>query len=135
MLDLFVSFSQVMTGDSDLDRKLAMVYLARIEGEPAGVGLPALLHLFQDIVAGGGDVETQVRQRILEDPEHWPLARQILLLWYTSALRSTGGGGKAVWIPGTEEEYFGALIWPAIRAHPPGLSGGYFGHWTYPPEN
>jgi hypothetical protein len=31
--------------------------------------------------------------------------------------------------------YFGALLWPVIGAHPPGLSGGYFGHWRYLPDD
>lgn len=135
MLDQFITFSEVLTGEADLDRTLARAYLSRIEREPTGAWLPSLLMLFQEILDSGGDVQQLVRERVLDDPVYWPLARQILLLWYTSALRTIDAAGKAVWVPGTEEEYFGALIWPAIRAHPPGLSGGYFGHWAYPPEN
>lgn len=37
--------------------------------------------------------------------------------------------------PGNEEEYYSALLWKTIRAHPPGLTGGYYGHWKYEPEN
>ena len=33
------------------------------------------------------------------------------------------------------EDYFDSLIWRAALAHPKGLSGGYFGHWRYPPED
>ena len=36
---------------------------------------------------------------------------------------------------GTPEEYFSGLAWKIIGAHPPGLSGGYFGHWRYRPDN
>ena len=36
---------------------------------------------------------------------------------------------------GTEEEYFSGLAWSAMGAHVPGLSGGYFGHWRYRPDN
>jgi hypothetical protein len=36
---------------------------------------------------------------------------------------------------GTQEEYFSGLAWLIIGAHVPGLSGGYFGHWRYRPEN
>ena len=36
---------------------------------------------------------------------------------------------------GRPEHYFAGLFWRVIEAHPPGLSGGYFGHWTYPPDN
>jgi hypothetical protein len=36
---------------------------------------------------------------------------------------------------GTQEEYFSGLAWSILGAHVPGLSGGYFGHWRYRPEN
>lgn len=33
------------------------------------------------------------------------------------------------------EDYFESVIWRVIQAHPPALSGGYFGHWYYAPED
>lgn len=33
------------------------------------------------------------------------------------------------------EHHFEALIWRVVQAHPPALSGGYYGHWHYPPED
>ena len=36
---------------------------------------------------------------------------------------------------GTQEEYFSGLAWSIVGAHVPGLSGGYFGHWRYRPDN
>ena len=33
------------------------------------------------------------------------------------------------------EDYFESVVWKVIQAHPPGLSGGYYGHWHYPPED
>jgi len=33
------------------------------------------------------------------------------------------------------EDYFESLIWRVTLSHPRGLSGGYFGHWHYPPED
>jgi hypothetical protein len=36
---------------------------------------------------------------------------------------------------GSPEQYFRGMMWSVIRAHPPALSGGYFGYWRYPPEN
>jgi hypothetical protein len=32
------------------------------------------------------------------------------------------------------DQYYRALVWEAIGAHPPTLSNGYYGHWKYPPE-
>ena len=34
-----------------------------------------------------------------------------------------------------EADYFESVVWRVIQAHPRGLSGGYFGHWHYPPED
>jgi hypothetical protein len=31
-------------------------------------------------------------------------------------------------------DYFESVVWRVIYAHPRGLTGGYFGHWHYPPE-
>jgi hypothetical protein len=34
----------------------------------------------------------------------------------------------------TPEPHFQGLYWQYTRAHAPALPGGYFGHWSYPPE-
>jgi hypothetical protein len=61
-----------------------------------------------------------------------PLAREIIVLWFTSAFFSEDGKTSTF---DTPAQYFSALMWSAMHAHPPGLSGGYFGHWKYPPDN
>lgn len=33
------------------------------------------------------------------------------------------------------EDYFESVVWKVIQAHPLALSGGYFGHWHYAPED
>jgi hypothetical protein len=48
-------------------------------------------------------------------------------------------GGKSIATPPhlavlRTRMYFRARFWGLVRAHPPGLSGGYFGHWTYEAE-
>jgi hypothetical protein len=57
------------------------------------------------------------------------LAKTIIVLWYTGDLLNT----RETDMPA--EHYFSGQIWSVARAHPPALSGGYFGHWTYPPDN
>src|SRR5690349_13269070 len=108
----------------------------------------ALLDTFREIRKGGGDLEEGVRQQIINNETLSPVARQIIYLWYTSALlvRSvkpdmavnleTGRPDTGTTLQfGSPEQYFRGLIWSVIRAHPPALSGGYFGYWRYPPEN
>jgi len=68
------------------------------------------------------------------------LCKGLVFLWYTSelinwqTLRQTNTNNLSK-TTGIQEEYYEGLIWKAIRAHPLGLSGGYFGHWKYEPEN
>jgi hypothetical protein len=78
----------------------------------------------------------EIGQRIMNDAGLGPLAQQIIVLWYTSALHTKDEKGNDLWdFPEDPNQYFGGLVWSVIHAHPLGLSGGYFGHWKYPPEN
>lgn len=132
MLDDFVALSSILTGEQNLDKGLAQQYIQRILQEPLGSQLENLLTLFHEIQARGGDIVGEVRKHIIENAALSPLAKQIIILWYTSAVPEPDGKN---WRFGSPEEYFSGLIWSVIQAHPPGLSGGYFGHWKYPPDN
>ncbi|MBO9660491.1 MAG: hypothetical protein J7527_16840 [Chitinophagaceae bacterium] len=63
----------------------------------------------------------------------------LAFLWYASELISWASANSALLdkdrAPASEREYYSGLIWQAIRAHPLGLSGGYYGYWKYEPEN
>lgn len=136
MLDDFISLSSILTGKADLDRRIAERYLSRISSSEAGGKLEDLLGTFREIEAAGGEVAQEIDQRIMNDASLGPLAQQIIVLWYTSALHSKDAEGHDLWdFPDDPDEYFSGLVWSVIHAHPLGLSGGYFGHWKYPPEN
>ncbi|MFN0007223.1 MAG: hypothetical protein ACKVXR_04885 [Planctomycetota bacterium] len=125
----FLCLSRHLAGVDALDEELAAELMDRVIQEPAGIGLPRLLAEFRAIESVGGDVSAGIANRIMGSTELAPLAQQITLLWYTSGFEA---GGQ--WRFGTPRQYFGALMWPIIGAHPPALSGGYFGYWKYPPE-
>jgi D-sorbitol dehydrogenase-like protein len=127
--DTFQRLSVVLTGEADLDGSLVPGLIERLRREPEGSHLDRLLELFEGIVASGGDLEGQIESRIMADAELQALAVNIVLLWYLGDLRRPRAGN-----PPTEEQYFGAILWRIVRAHPPALSGGYFGQWTYPPD-
>lgn len=153
MLDDFIALSSVLVGERNMDRGLAEKYLDRllkapVPDEPMDKRVEALLSTFREIRDGGGDLDEGVRQRIINDDMLAPVARQIIFLWYTSAflVRSvkpdtavnleTGRPDTSTTLQfGSPEQYFRGLMWSVIRAHPPALSGGYFGYWKYPPEN
>jgi hypothetical protein len=133
VLEEFLELSELLVGQSGLGQALADPYMARIRAlVPHGQYVDQLITVFKEIKAGGGDINLEIEKRIMTDASLGPLAQQIIFLWYTSALPSVDG---KVWDFGSPEEYFSALLWPAIRAHTPGLSGGYFGHWKYAPDN
>lgn len=153
MLEDFIALSSILIGTRNPDRELAQEYLDRllavpVGGDPMLKRVEALLNIFREIRDGGGDLEEGVRQRIINNDAVSPIARQIIYLWYTSAflVRSvkpdtavnldTGRPDTSTTLQfGTPEQYFRGLMWSVIRAHPPALSGGYFGYWRYPPEN
>jgi hypothetical protein len=136
MLEDFIALSGVLTGNKELDRTIAQQYLLKISADVHGHKLGDLLRTFREIKAAGGDVVKGISQRIMNDETLGPLAQQIIVLWYTSALHRKDNKGNDVWdFSNDPNEYFSGLIWSVIHAHPLGLSGGYFGHWKYPPEN
>jgi hypothetical protein len=78
----------------------------------------------------GGDIVEAVRKGLVNDASLALLVRKIILLWYTGSI-DTGQGPPTL---GSQDDYFEALMWSAVGAHPPGLSDGYFGHWRYPAD-
>jgi hypothetical protein len=133
MLDDFLALSQILTGVQILDGGLAGQYLDRLTSGPLQPALATILERFRDIPPGSGAAD-QVKKKIVADDELRPAVSQIILLWYTSAMRDGQGASLSLRF-GTQDAYFSGLVWTIIGAHPPGLSGGYFGHWRYPPEN
>ena len=125
----FVALSRYLTG-ADIASDLAAAYLARVKAERFGTRIEPLIALFRSLERSSTDLESDVRSQIIQSSEHGPLAQQVMLLWYTSAFEDS-----SQWKFGTPDQHFRALIWPVIGAHPPALSGGYFGYWKYPPEH
>lgn len=126
----FRRLSEVLTGHEPLNEELSKQYYQRIDKAFDDGRLEKLLEAFDP---KGGDVTA-----IMEDKQLSAVAKEIIMLWYMSGFRDPGSlsSGKPKELgPKTPEQYFQGLFWPTIRAHPLGLSGGYFGYWKYPPEN
>lgn len=83
-------------------------------------------------------VDDQLRLRVMDDPDLGPIARNLVVLWYT---------GGWVQLPAEWRERNGAssldgdrllsaqswtegLVWPAIGAHPTGAKPPGFGSWV-----
>ena len=133
MLEQFLALSRILTGVGQLDSALASQYLDRLVSTPFGPTVRLILERFTKFKADETRPD-RVKKEIVGDDTLRPAVCQIILLWYTSAFWDNGATPIALRY-GTQDEYFSGLAWSLIGAHPPGLSGGYFGHWRYRPEN
>jgi Membrane bound FAD containing D-sorbitol dehydrogenase len=128
-LEDFFQLSCALTAQA-LDIGLAEAYLARMRAAP-GQQLDKLLDHFRARVKAGIDPVKVIKDTILPDATLGLVAKTILLLWYIGGIQAQPGGD---WEMISADQYYRALVWEAIGAHPPTLSNGYFGHWKYPPE-
>lgn len=133
MFDDFLALSRILTGAQNLDAELGRQYLYRLTSTPFEPVLHQILERFRELKDGDTRVD-QVKREILANDMFRPTVCQIILLWYTSAMCDN------MTIPlvmryGSQEGYFSGLAWRIMGAHVPGLSGGYFGHWRYRPDN
>ncbi len=133
MLKDFLALSRILTGVENLDAELGRQYLDRLTSTPFEPLLRQILERFRGL-GDDGTLADQVKRQILGDDTLRPAVCQIILLWYTSAMQDNLGT-PGVMRYGTQEGYFSGLGWSIIGAHVPGLSGGYFGHWRYRPDN
>jgi hypothetical protein len=78
--------------------------------------------------AGGGI------DALRQGPHDGP-ARALTYFLYTGVLPDESGRPAPDQTELDEADYFESVMWRAIQAHPRGLSGGYYGHWHYPPED
>jgi hypothetical protein len=137
-LDHFLALSRILTGVEELDEKLGRKYLDRLNGGAFQPKLREVLDKFHKLRKGDTLVK-QVKEKIVGVEDLRAIACQIILLWYTSLVQDNldlqHPPPSASFSYGTQDEYFSGLAWQIIGAHPPGLSGGYFGHWRYRPDN
>jgi Membrane bound FAD containing D-sorbitol dehydrogenase len=133
MFDDFLALSRILTGVQTLDAELGRQYMERLASTPFEPVLRQILECFRELKDEDTRVD-QVKREILANDMFRPAVCQIILLWYTSAMRDNLTT-PLVMRYGTQEEYFSGLAWRIMGAHVPGLSGGYFGHWRYRPDN
>ena len=133
----FLALSRILTGVDNLDADLGRQYLDRLNSSPFNLFLDQILKRFREL-KHKPDVADEVKKQIVAIDSLRPTVCQIVLLWYTSTVQDNLGmepPAAPVMRFGSQEEYFSGLVWTIIGAHPPGLSGGYFGHWRYRPDN
>lgn len=129
---LFMELSAVLTGQKDLDVELSAEYYMRISRSFEDT----LAEILERFAKAPANQKKPAVAAIMTDAKLGPVAKEIIILWYFAGFFDPGRPkGQQELGPETAEQYLRGLLWPTIHAHPPGLSGGYFGYWKYPPEN
>jgi hypothetical protein len=123
----FIDASRLVTGQSGLLPSLADIYEDQFRKLPGAAGF---LQECQTALASADPMQS-IKAAMAADPAIAASAKELVHLWFVGAPGPVANKDQAYL---TAETYFGALLWPAIGAHPPGLSGGYFGHWRYLPD-
>jgi hypothetical protein len=132
---LFVELSEALTGVEHLPADLAAEYDTRLRAEGMAAALDRLQAVYQGLKDQGRLDHESLTTHLFADADLKHVAEQLIVLWYSSALMEIDAKGQVELIFGKPEHHFQALLWDVIGAHPPALSGGYFGYWHYPPEN
>jgi|GEM_PF-2013787 len=127
----FLALSIALTGDAALPPHLVAGYLQRVDHSHPGE-VDALLAAFEAGLAADGDPDAAIRARVTGDAALWATSREVISVWLTSRLPAVDRVAPEIVDPA---QYFQSRLWTTIRAHPPGVSGGYFGHWHYEPEH
>ena len=127
MFDPFARLSLALSGLASLDPAATARHLATLQAAPEGAGLAAALQHFEGLLAEGRDPDAAVSAILAGDAAEAAAVKAATLLWFIG--RTSPAAAQ-----GVEEDYFGALMWEAVGAHPPGASDAYYGHWRFPPD-
>ncbi len=138
-IPLFFKYSEVVCGEDNLSPGLSDVYYQVIHNDPAHMkDLESLLDQYQVILnQKPASLTNAIKNQILTNPA-WVLITQLIVkIWYLGLIYSlTKDPNNHVPLKGGGYYFHHeALIWKVASAHPAGLSGGYYGYWSYKPEN
>lgn len=127
--DQFLALSQILTGERQLDPALAAQYLQRLKDKYSSQ-MQAILTAFGKIATNDNAV-FEVKRRIVGDSNLLPLVQQIIGVWYTAEFVGPDGKVNA----GTQQQYYGGLVWKVILAHAPTDSHQDYGYWAESPDS
>jgi hypothetical protein len=88
------------------------------------------------------DVEEQLQLRVMDDPDLGPIARNLVVLWYTGSWgqlpadwrQRNGANSLDRDTLLSAQSWTEGLMWPAIGAHPTGAKPPGFASWIGPPD-
>jgi hypothetical protein len=141
VLEEFLSLSAALTGFSVAQLQgtgMAQTYLDELVAVVGPDHVVALTREGSSALRWPDAVDEQLRLRVMEDPDLGPIARNLVVLWYT-------GGWLQLPVDWRErngahsldrdrllsaESWTEGLMWPAIGAHPTGAKPPGFASWV-----
>jgi hypothetical protein len=133
MKKIFLELSILLTGYDNLRPEIALIYFNQLE-KVYGKDFLGLLRVFESLQKDKQPIVQSFEKKIWKIPAQQAICQSIVRIWYNANLSVTVNNVTTTWVA-PNEAYYEALLWKTVQAHPPALSGGYFGYWRYPPEN
>ena len=145
-LDDFVALSAALTGYTGAELHgtgMSATYLAHVTaivGESFATRLWQVGHAV--VHRAGHDLDTEIELRLLDDPDLGPVARNLIVLWYTGQWvqlprewrQRHGANPNDVDVILSADSYTEGLVWDSIGAHPQGAKAPGFATWVAPPK-
>jgi len=129
---VFADFARELTGFDDIDPEIVSLNLALLRRNKGLIGdIDALLDRYARLAGQTASDDTDARILPLKvDETSLSLIKQVLYLFYAGALRVDGHWRRCGW-----RRHETALVWKALRTHPPMTRGaGEFGDWAKHPQ-
>lgn len=140
----FLDLSALLTGFDRaelLGTGVTEQYLHTLEDVGCGPVLDDLLHGCERLPAGE-ESEAALRSEILDHADRGPVARNLIVLWYSGTWRALPDDWRRAHGASpldtdrvvSGEAYVAGLQWVAAGAHPIAARPTGFGSWALPPE-
>ena len=130
MNQIFRKLSMALCADTNLSASLSDEYFEILAPD---VNFLPLLNAYSKILnTNPSDILIEIQNQLLTNSDYKLLIKEIIKLWYLGKTERKGINelkGKSYYF------HYEALIWKVLHTHPAGLTGGYFGYWSYKPEN
>lgn len=125
----FVRLSEALTGEANLDERLASEFEQRIRMHYA----ESLADLLAEFEKSGlpKNPEQAAFTALGNDPKRHLVAREIIRVWYTGQFETPFEGFDT---PHTPEQWEQGLLWRVLKAPAPGFSKNPYGVWASEPK-
>jgi predicted cupin superfamily sugar epimerase len=137
--ELFLSLSVYLTGYQRIELRgtgMLAEYFTRVTTAASDGHVQKLWSLAARLdglaASAKGDVKSEIRRMIMDDPDLGPIARNIIKLWYRGDWPDSAAKFGASYT--SAQAYREGLLWRAVKAHPPGAKPPGFGSWSTPPS-